>query len=113
VYVIAFIADTLAPSFDGQKNIVQALKLTAYALTASWVAGAFVVVPVLGGLVALLGTLYSLYLFNLGVPVLMKVPGRKAIGYTVVVVLLVIVAGALIGVIFSALFGSGPAAAHR
>src|SRR5574340_1705603 len=32
VFVVAFIADALAPNFDGQKNLNQALKLTAYAM---------------------------------------------------------------------------------
>src|SRR5688500_10547932 len=42
VLVVAFIADLLAPSFDGRKNFNQALKLTGYSLTAAWIAGVFV-----------------------------------------------------------------------
>ena len=107
VFVVAFIADALATSFDGQKNLNQALKLTAYAMTAAWVAGIFAIVPVLGWLLSLLGSLYSLYLFYLGVPLLMKVPEPKAVGYTVVVVLVAIVIGAVIGMINASILGMG------
>lgn len=107
VFVVAFIADALATSFDGQKNLEQALKLTAYAMTAAWVAGIFTIIPILGWLLSLLGSLYSLYLFYLGAPVLMKVPEPKAIGYTIVVVLVAIVIGAVIGVINAGILGMG------
>lgn len=107
VFVVAFIADALATSFDGQKNLDQALKLTAYAMTAAWVAGIFAIVPILGWLLSLLGSLYSLYLFYLGAPVMMKVPEPKAIGYTIVVVLVAIVIGAVIGIINAGILGMG------
>lgn len=107
VFVVAFIADALAPSFDGRKNLNQALKLIAYAMTATWVAGIFTIVPILGWLLSLLGSLYSLYLFYLGVPVLMKVPEAKAPGYTIVVVLVAIVIGMVIGMINASVLGVG------
>lgn len=107
VFVVAFIADALATSFDGQKNLDQALKLTAYAMTAAWIAGIFLIVPILGGLLYVLGSLYSLYLFYLGVPVLMKVPEPKTIGYTIVVVLVAIVIGAVIGMVNASILGMG------
>jgi Yip1 domain len=107
VFVIAFIADALAPSFDGQKNMAQALKLTAFSLTASWVAGIFNIIPFLGWLLSLLGSLYGLYLFYLGAPVLMKVPEQKAIGYTVVIIVVAIVIGLVISMINAAVVGMG------
>ncbi|OGA40532.1 MAG: hypothetical protein A3G24_18685 [Betaproteobacteria bacterium RIFCSPLOWO2_12_FULL_62_13] len=107
VFVVAFIADALAPSFDGQKNLNQALKLTAYAMTAAWVAGVFAILPVLGWLLVLLGSLYSLYLFYLGVPALMKVPEQKVIGYTVVVVVVALVIGIVIGTINAGIMEMG------
>lgn len=107
VFVVAFIADLLAPSFDGQKNLNQALKLTAYAMTAAWVAGVFTIIPMLGWLLSLLGALYALYLFYLGAPLLMKVPAAKTVGYTVVVVLAAIVVGFIIGMINAGMLGMG------
>lgn len=107
VFVVAFIADLLAPSFDGQKNLNQALKLTAYAMTAAWVAGIFTLIPMLGWLLSLLGGLYALYLFYLGAPLLMKVPAAKTVGYTVVVVLVAIVVSFIIGMINAGILGMG------
>ena len=96
-YVLALIIDALAPTFNGQRNQIQALKLAAYSLTASWVAGIFALVPGLR-ILTLLG-IYSLYLLYLGLPVLMKTPKEKAVAYTVVVILAAIVLSILIGTI--------------
>ncbi len=90
VFVVALIIDALAPNFGGQKNQIQALKVAAYASTPSWVAGVVMILPMLG-IVALLAALYGLYLLYLGLPVLMKAPQEKAVGYTVVVVIAAIV----------------------
>lgn len=91
VFIMALIADALAPSFDGQKNQIQALKAVVYASTAVWVARIGNLVPWLGGFVVLAGALYTLYLFYLGLPKLMKIPEQKALGFTVVVILAAIV----------------------
>ena len=105
VFVVALIADSLAPKFGGRKNVDRALKLVAYSMTASWVAGAFVIIPVLGWLISLLGGLYALYLFYLGAPVLMRVPEAKTIGYTAVTVAIAIVIGFVLGMLVAAFFG--------
>ena len=90
IYIVALIVDALAPSFGGTKNPIQALKVVAYAYTAAWVGGIFSLIPVLG-IIALIFALYSLYLLYLGLPVLMKAPADKALGYTVVVVIVTFV----------------------
>lgn len=105
VYVVALIADALAPSFGGQKSPVNALKLVAYSSTAAMVGGIFMLVPALGVL-ALIASLYSLYLLYLGIPTLMKAPQEKALPYTAVLVVCAIVVGAVSGAILSAV-GSG------
>lgn len=96
-YVLAVIIDGLAPTFNGQRSRIQALKLAAYSSTASWVAGIFLLIPGLR-ILTVLG-LYSLYLLYLGLPVLMKAPGDRAVGYTAVVALAAIVLFMVIGVI--------------
>jgi len=83
VYVLALAIDALAPSFDGQKDFMQAIKLAVFSSTAIWLAGIFYIVPALS-IFGLLG-LYSLYLLYLGLPLLMKVPEDKALPYTAVV----------------------------
>lgn len=90
VYIVALVIDALAPTFDGQKNRIQALKVAVYSATAGWVAGIFNLIPGLF-LLAMLAGLYSLYLLYLGLPRLMKTPEDKAIVYTAVVVVVAIV----------------------
>ncbi len=97
VYVMALIIDALAPTFGGQKNFLQAMKLAAFAPTAAWIAGIFAIVPVLS-ILGLLG-LYSLYLLYLGLPTLMKTPPEKAVAYTVVVILVAVVLSVIVGAI--------------
>ncbi len=82
VYVLAAIADWLAPKFEGQSNKLNAFKLVAYGGTAAWLAGIFSLIPMLA-VFGLLG-LYSIYLFYTGSGPMMAVPEAKRIGYTVV-----------------------------
>jgi len=103
VFVSAFIIDALAPSFGGEKNQVQALKLVAYANTAVWVAGIANIIPLLGGLVTLVGFIYTLYTLYLGLPKLMKNPADKTVGYFVVSIIVEIVVYGLILMIVGAI----------
>lgn len=96
-YVLALIIDALAPTFGGRPNRIQALKVAAYSSTAAWVASIFSLIPALS-ILGILG-LYSLYLLYLGLPKLMKAPKDRALGYTLVVILLAIVLFVIIGAI--------------
>jgi Yip1 domain len=100
VYVFALIIDALAPTFGGQKNFMQALKVAAFAPTAAWLAGVFHIIPSLS-IIGTLLSLYSLYLLYLGLPALMKTPEDKAIPYIVVVIIAAIVLAVVIGAIVS------------
>jgi len=90
-----FNPNALAPTFGGQKNALAALKLTAYSFTPAWVAAILTILPALGLVAALVG-LYGLYLLYLGLPVLMRAPADRALGYTVVIVLCAIVVNIII-----------------
>lgn len=105
LFVFGFIADALAPSFDGQRSQIQGMKLSVYTPTAAWVSTLALVIPVLGGLVVLIAAFYSLYTFWIGAPKLMKVPAEKATGYNIVLILAGIVAGIIVHVVFAALKG--------
>jgi hypothetical protein len=94
VYILALIVDFLAPNFSGEKNIDQALKLAAYSYTAGWLSGIFMIVPALGFFMIL--GLYGLYLIYTGIPVLMKAPREKALGYTVTVVIAAVIISVII-----------------
>jgi hypothetical protein len=106
LYVISLIIDGLAPSFGSQKNKVNALKVAVFSWTPSWIAGILMIIPALSPLAVLL-SLYSLYLFYLGLPIMMETPKDKALGYFIVTILVSIVVFILIGVISNALFGFG------
>ena len=106
-YVMALIIDALAPNFGAQKSQVQALKTVAYAWTASWVAGAFQIVPGIGWLLALAGGIYGIYLLYLGLPHTMKAPPEKAAGYTAVSVIIAIVLTWICGLVVAGIIGTG------
>ena len=95
VVILGLIINALAPSFGGEKNSMQALKVAVYSYTPAWVAGVLQIFPLLG-MLGLLAALYGLYLLYLGLPRLMKSPEDKALGYTVVVVICAIVLSAVV-----------------
>ncbi len=103
VFVLAFIANFLAPKFEGQPSKANAFKLVAYGATASWLAGIFGLIPALG-VFGLLG-LYSLYLFYAGVTPMMKVPEAKALGYTAVTIVCAILLMLVIAPLTAAVTG--------
>lgn len=90
VFVLAKVISLLAPGFGGQKNDVQALKVAAYASTPMWLAGAFSVYARLV-MVGVIVSAYSLYLLYVGLPILMKVPQDRSMGYTAVVIIAAVV----------------------
>ena len=109
VFVLGFIIDALAPTFSGQKNFNQAVKVAAYSYTPVWVFGIAMIIPFLGWLLVLLGVIYALYLLYLGLPRLMKAPQEKAIGYVVVVIIAAIVLGFIINLVVASVAGLGMA----
>ena len=111
VYLLALIVNALAPSFNAEKNMSQALKVTAYAFTPAWIAGVLMLIPALG-ILTILASFYALYLLFLGLPKLMKVPEEKAVAYTGVVVfsalIIVVIANTIVaGVGMTSLMGMG------
>lgn len=101
VYVLSLIIDALAPTFGGTKNPNQAFKVAAYSYTAGWVAGILMIVPQLETIVRLL-SLYGFYLLYLGLPLLMKAPKDKALGYTIVTVIAAIILFIIVGAVVAA-----------
>ncbi len=84
IAVLAFVVDFLAPKFKGTSNQINAFKLAIYSATPAWIAGLFLIIPIVGPVLALVGVVYSLYLFFLGVPKLMKCPKDQAVIFTIV-----------------------------
>lgn len=100
VYVMALLANLLAPHFQGRADMGRALPLIAYGATAGMLGGVFQIVPALA-MLGLLAALYTVYVIYLGVPVLMEVPREKALGYTAALVVCGIVAGIAMGLLTS------------
>ncbi|WP_422843843.1 Yip1 family protein [Acidovorax sp. M2(2025)] len=115
LFVLGLIIDALAPTFGGQKNPQQAMKVAVYASTAALLGGVFSLLPALA-MLGLLAALYSIYLLYTGLPVLMKSAPAKSVAYTVVVIIAALVVGVVIGAVSTlvlpgtgALMGSGAA----
>lgn len=101
IYLLALAINAVAGNFGGEKNSIQALKVSVYSFTAAWLSGVFLAAPRLW-LLTLLGVLYSIYILYLGLPRLMKAPQDQALGYTAVSVLVGIVLYAAVLVVAGA-----------
>jgi len=101
VFVLSRVISLLAPGFGGQRNDVQGLKAAAYASTSAWLGGVFQILPALN-LVSLIFSLYSLVLLYVGLPIVMKVPKDRAMGYTAVVIIVWVVVFLVGGAILTA-----------
>lgn len=104
VFLVALIVDALAPTFGGQKDPLRALKVTAYSYTPAWIAAVFQIIPSLAWIGFIAG-LYGIYLLYLGLPVLMRSPKDKAIGYTATVCVAAIVLWFVIAAIAGSIIG--------
>ncbi len=106
IFVASLIVNALAPTFDGVKNPVNALKVVIYSSTPGWLAGIFHVIPFLGGIIALIAGIYGIYLLYLGLSPCMKNPHDKSIGYTaLIIVAYLVMTFVLMGVLVSMFLG--------
>jgi hypothetical protein len=88
VYVLALIIDSTAPLFGAKRDPMQALKLSAYSQTATWVASAGKLLPhALSLMLIFFATVYGVYLLYVGLPHTMKSSERRSAGYAAVIVI--------------------------
>jgi hypothetical protein len=104
-FIMGYVIDALASSFGGTPNRLQAMKVAVYSTTASWIAGIGGLIPVLGGLIGLIGFGFSVFLLFLGLRQLMKAPQDKIVLYTVVTVIALIVVAMICFAIVAAIVG--------
>ena len=95
---MGWLISALAPTFGGQSNLVQGLKVAVFGGTPMMLAGVFNIIPALS-IIGLLAALYSLYVMYLGLPQLMKNPKEKTVVYMVVVVIASIIAGVVLSMV--------------
>ena len=103
LYALAFIGSKIAPSFSGNDDIVQSLKLFTYSSTPSWVIGALLPffmssmgLMIIVSLLSLASIGYAIYLIYAGAGPVMDIPQEKLAGFTVVVIALYIGLGLIV-----------------
>ena len=78
VLIMGKIMPPLAARFGATPDAEAGMKLAAFAPTGAWLGGLALIVPSLGGFLALIGALYTLYLFYDGAQRLFPVAQVKA-----------------------------------
>ena len=106
VFVLSLVINALAPTFGGEKNDLQALKVAVYSYTPAWLAGVLNI-SLLLAMLGILAALYGLYLLYLGLPRLMKSPEDKALPYTIVVLICAIVISIVLAAATAMVAGAG------
>jgi hypothetical protein len=108
VWVLAKVISYLAPNFGSVKDDVKGFKVAVTTYTPILAAGILYLIPSLGILVFIAG-LYGLYLLYMGLPIVMNTPKEKALPYTIVTVVAVILVYLIVGWISGAILGAyGP-----
>jgi Yip1 domain len=111
LFLVGLIISALAPTFAGTGNRRQALKVAAYSFTPAWLSALLSLSPLLPMLLQWIALFYGIYVLYLGLPVLMRSPKERALGYTATVVVCTL----LLGIVFLGIsmvagrFGWGPA----
>jgi len=96
LYVVAWLIKQLAIYFDSKVNQVSALKLVVYAVTPLWLIQVFSLVPFLGFL-KLLG-FYSVYLFYIGLPVLLETPEDRVFIFVFAIFFATLILSGILGI---------------
>jgi hypothetical protein len=105
VYVLAWVIEQLAPSFESEKNFGRSLQLAVYASTPQWVAGILLLLSTSLSMLVLLFGLYAIYLFAIGLPVLKKTPNDKVAGYVALTIIAMILISLVLVTLFAAILG--------
>lgn len=99
--VAALVIEQLAPKFQSRGHTVQALKIVAYSSAPVWLAGIFVLIPGLASVATLVGLVYGLYLFYLGLPPVLGTPREQAVPFMVLCALTLLVINIVLSFLFS------------
>src|SRR5262249_26874502 len=96
VFLMSLLINVLAPTFGSTADQNRAFQLAAYYPTPVWVAGIAGIIPFLGGLIVLVGALYSIYELYVGLPKMMKTPDDKRVPYVASIIVICLLIGAVI-----------------
>lgn len=101
VFLLGIIINALAPNFDADKSEISAQKVAAYSLTPAFLSGFFSLWPPLWWL-SLFALAAMVYLMYRGLPVLLKAPEDRALGYAASATVAVMVAAIVLFAIAAA-----------
>jgi len=102
--LFAAIVNALAPTFGGRKDLNAAFKLVAYSATPGFVAGVLSLFPPLA-MLEIFAALWGLYIFYVGVPVVMQTTKDKALPYTALSMVCAFVIGLVLSLTIGAVMG--------
>jgi hypothetical protein len=107
VYVAGLVINALATTFASKQNQENAMKLVVYSLIPGWIGGVFNLLPALGFL-AVIASLYGLYILYLGFQTpMMDTPQDKIVAYLIVSIVIVAVLVAVVSFVVGAIFTVG------
>jgi hypothetical protein len=92
VFFLGVLINAVAENFDGDRNDLAAQKIAAYSLTPAFLSGVFSLWPPLWWL-SLFALAAMVFLMYRGLPILMKAPVERAMGYAATVTIAVMVGG--------------------
>lgn len=92
VAFLGVLVNAVAENFDGDRDDLAAQKVAAYALTPAFLSGLFSLWPPLWWL-SLFALAAMVFLIYRGLPILMKAPPERAMGYAATVTIAALVAG--------------------
>lgn len=98
-FLAALILEKLAPKFGATTTLNNTFKLLAYAATPAMVAGIFYLIPVLGPLIILIASIYSLYLLYKGALKMIEVPQENRLSYFAVSIVAILITGFVVSLI--------------
>ncbi len=104
-YVSVYVVDMLANSFASEKNINKSAQLVAYGTTPAMIGTFFYIFPMIA-IIGILFSLYSIYVWYLGLGPIKKTPEDKKVVYIIVSILVYIVAMFLVGMVINAILQS-------
>jgi len=105
VYLLAWVIDLLAPSFESEKNFGRSLQLAVYSSTPQWVAGILMLISTTMSMLIMVIGLYAIYLLAVGMPVLKNTPKDKVVGYVALTIVAMIVIAVVLALVFAAFLG--------
>ncbi|MBI1250786.1 MAG: DUF1282 domain-containing protein [Alphaproteobacteria bacterium] len=110
IYFLGMLINALAEQFEADRDEMQALKVAAYSPTPAFLSGVFALWPQVWW-IGLIGVGMSAYLLLRGLPVLMRTPPDRALGYAATAMIAALIAFVVAFMMAGCLTGVGRVAA--